>query len=125
MQQTQSDRAAILAHVQRLQEKVQTLQFVYKHLYQIDVKLEITFRTGDRILLDQLLIPFSLEMEIKNLIGDSIDEYQRQIINLTTVANENDQISFWTIICFINATDRSVITNLNRTSIFTPNTKKN
>jgi hypothetical protein len=94
MQQTQSDRAAILAHVQRLQEKVQTLQFVYKHLYQIDVKLEITFRTGDRILLDQLLIPFSLEMEIKNLIGDSIDEYQRQIINLTTVANENDQVSF-------------------------------
>lgn len=91
MQDYLQDRAEILAHVQRLQGKVNTLQFVYKHLYQIDVKLEITFRTGDRILLDQLLIPFSLEMEIKNLIGDSIDEYQRQIVNLTSLASENDQ----------------------------------
>jgi len=91
MQDYLQDRAEILAHVQRLQGKVNTLQFVYKHLYQIDVKLEITFRTGDRILLDQLLIPFSLEMEIKNLIGDSIDEYQRQIVNLTSLANENDK----------------------------------
>jgi hypothetical protein len=74
MQDYLQDPAEILAHVQRLQGK-----------------LEITFRTGDRILLDQLLIPFSLEMEIKNLIGDSIDEYQRQIVNLTSLANENDQ----------------------------------
>jgi len=95
MQDYLQDRAEILAHVQRLQGKVNTLQFVYKHLYQIDVKLEITFRTGDRILLDQLLIPFSLEMEIKNLIGDSIDEYQRQIVNLTSLANENDQDHNW------------------------------
>lgn len=90
MQEILKDRAEILAHLQRVKDKVSTLQFVHKHLYQVDVKLEITFNlTGDKILLDQLLIPFSLEMEIKNLIGDSIDEYQRQITNLTTLVNEN------------------------------------
>lgn len=122
MQDYLQDRAEILAHVQRLQGKVNTLQFVYKHLYQIDVKLEITFRTGDRILLDQLLIPFSLEMEIKNLIGDSIDEYQRQIVNLTSLANENDQNHSWTAMdLFVLLTTMRKHTNSNRNSVFTPN----
>lgn len=122
MQDYLQDRAEILAHVQRLQGKVNTLQFVYKHLYQIDVKLEITFRTGDRILLDQLLIPFSLEMEIKNLIGDSIDEYQRQIVNLTSLANENDQSHSWTAMdLFVLLTAMRKHTNSGRNSVFTPN----
>lgn len=85
------DRLQIRAHLQVLQAKIDTLQFIYKHRHEIvDVELEITFRAGDRILLDQLLIPFALDMEIKNLLGDSIDEYQRQIVNLTSLLNENN-----------------------------------
>ena len=85
------DRLQIRAHLHLLQAKVVTLQFIYKHRHEIvDVELEITFRAGDRILLDQLLIPFALDMEIKNLLGDSIDEYQRQIVNLTSLLNENN-----------------------------------
>lgn len=85
------DRLQIRAHLQVLQGKIDTLQFIYKHRHEIvDVELEITFRAGDRILLDQLLIPFALDMEIKNLLGDSIDEYQRQVVNLTSLLNENN-----------------------------------
>lgn len=85
------DRLQIRAHLQVLQAKIDTLQFIYKHRHEIvDVELEITFRAGDRILLDQLLIPFALDMEIKNLLGDSIDEYQRQVVNLTSLLNENN-----------------------------------
>ena len=86
------DRLQIRAHLQVLQSKIDTLQFIYKHRHEIvDVELEITFRAGDRILLDQLLIPFALDMEIKNLIGDSIDEYQRQISNLSNLYNESNK----------------------------------
>ena len=85
------DRLQIRAHLQVLQAKIDTLQFIYKHRHEIvNVELEITFRAGDRILLDQLLIPFALDMEIKNLLGDSIDEYQRQVVNLTSLLNENN-----------------------------------
>lgn len=85
------DRLQIRAHLKVLQAKIDTLQFIYKHRHEIvDVELEITFRAGDRILLDQLLIPFALDMEIKNLLGDSIDEYQRQVVNLTSLLNENN-----------------------------------
>lgn len=79
------DREQILMHLNKLKGKIDTLKFVYNHLQNIEVKLEITFKEGDKILLDQLLIPFSLEMEIKNLIGDSIDEYQRQVISLKSL----------------------------------------
>ena len=92
MTENHQDLLQIRAHIQLLQAKVDTLQFIYKHRHEIvDVELEIHFRAGDRILLDQLLIPFALDMEIKNLIGDSIDEYQRQISNLTNLYNESNK----------------------------------
>jgi len=91
MTENHQDLLQIRAHIKVLQAKVDTLQFIYKHRHEIvDVELEITFRAGDRILLDQLLIPFALDMEIKNLLGDSIDEYQRQVVNLTSLLNENN-----------------------------------
>jgi len=69
-------------HVAELQRKVITLQFVRKHLYNVDVKFEITFRDNTRIELDQELIPFNLEIETRKLLDNSLDHYQRTIKNL-------------------------------------------
>lgn len=70
------------SHVKQLHCKVITLQFVRKHLYNVDVKIEVTFRDGTRIELDQSLIPFNLEWETRKMLDDSIDQYQRTIKNL-------------------------------------------
>jgi len=70
------------SHVAELQRKVITLQFVRKHLYNVDVKFEITFRDNTRIELDQELIPFNLEIETRKLLDNSLDHYQRTIKNL-------------------------------------------
>ena len=70
------------SHVAELQRKVITLQFVRKHLYNVDVKFEVTFRDNTRIELDQSLIPFNLEIETRKLLDNSLDHYQRTIKNL-------------------------------------------
>ena len=88
MQESQfSDYSHLLNHLGELNQRIETLKFISKHLKGVSVKIEITFDTGDRCELDQRLIPFNLEMELRNIIGDSIDEWQRQVVNLSTIAN--------------------------------------
>ena len=80
-----TDRAAYL---RELDQKIKTLQFLGKHLDDARVQIEFTYSCGSRALVDQSLIPFNLAMELRNLIGDSIDYYQRVIVNVKTIPDE-------------------------------------
>lgn len=70
-----------------LQGKINTLQFIGRNLSDTDVEFMVTFPDGDRLIVNQVLIPFNLQMELRTLIDDSIDEYQRIIKHLTEVHN--------------------------------------
>lgn len=80
-----SDRAA---YIRELEQKIQTLQFLGQHLDQSSIKIEFTYECGSRAVVDQSLIPFNLAMELRVLIGDSIDHYQRVITNVNTIPDE-------------------------------------
>ena len=80
-----SDRAA---YIRELEQKIKTLQFLGKHLDDASVKIEFTYSWGSRAVLTQSLIPFNLAMELRVLIGDSIDYYQRVITNVNTIPDE-------------------------------------
>ena len=69
-------------YLDELRGKINTLQFIGKHLQSTSITIEVTFKEGDKILIDQQLIPFNLEMELRLLIGESIDEYQRALQNM-------------------------------------------
>lgn len=79
------DPAQLLAHLSDLNNKVKTLQFITKHLDLSEIEIRVQFKEGDSYLIDQSLIPFNLSQELRLIIGDSIDEYQRQIINLSSL----------------------------------------
>lgn len=70
-------------HLSSIQGKISTLRFISNTLSDSQLEYWLTLKTGEKVLIDQNLIPFNLEMEFRNLIGDSIDEYQRQIQNLS------------------------------------------
>ena len=80
-----SDRAA---YIRELDQKIKTLQFLGQHLGDSTVKIEFTYSCGSRALVDQSLIPFNLGMELRALIDDSIDYYQRVIVNIKTIPDE-------------------------------------
>jgi len=82
---TQTDKAAFL---RELENKVKALQFLGMNLDGSKVTIEITFDCGSRCLIEQRLIPFNLSMEMRVLIGDSIDYWQRQIINIKQLPDE-------------------------------------
>lgn len=72
-------------YLAELNGKIHTLQFLGKNLSDTQVHFEVTFPDGDRVIIDQRLIPYNLKMELRTLIDDSIDEYQRIIKHLTEV----------------------------------------
>lgn len=74
-------------YLAELNGKINTLQFLGKNLNSTQVELIITFSDGDKVIIDQKLIPFNLQMELRTLIDDSIDEYQRIAKHLTEVHN--------------------------------------
>lgn len=74
-------------YLAELNGKISTLQFLGKHLTGTQVELLVTFPDGDKVIIDQRLIPFNLQMELRTLIDDSIDEYQRIAKHLTEVHN--------------------------------------
>jgi len=76
------------AYIRELQQKISTLQFLGRNLDQSRIKIEFTYDCGTRALVDQSLIPFNLAMELRVLIGDSIDYYQRVIVNVNTIPDE-------------------------------------
>lgn len=76
------------AYIRELQQKIKTLQFLGKHLDDSRIKIEFTYSCGSVALIDQSLIPFNLAMELRLLIGESIDHYQRVITNVNTIPDE-------------------------------------
>ena len=80
-----SDKAA---YIRELQNKIKTLQFLGSNLDGSTVEFLLTFDCKSRVKVDQHLIPFNLVMELRALIGDSIDHYQRIITNINSLADE-------------------------------------
>jgi hypothetical protein len=76
------------AYLRELDQKIKTLQFLGKHLDEARVRIEFTYSCGSRAVVDQSLIPFNLAMELRVLIGDSIDYYQRVIVNVNSIPDE-------------------------------------
>lgn len=83
-----SDDGKILPHLARLQAKIETLRWIAKQIDESQIEMFVTFKDGTAYPLDEL-IPFNLNMEAKALIGDSIDEYQRQHDNLQKLSDES------------------------------------
>lgn len=82
-----SDLSNLLPHLADIEKKIVTLQKVNKLLDNSTIKIEVIADTNEVVLLNQELIPFNLVMEIRTLIGDSIDEYQRTQKSLNDLAN--------------------------------------
>lgn len=78
----------LLAFKSMLQGKINTLQFLGKNLDGSKITIEVTFDCGSKALIEQRLIPFNLAMELRVLIDDSIDYYQRQLTNSQYLPNE-------------------------------------
>ena len=76
------------AYLRELEQKIRTLQFLGKHLDDARVNIEFTYSCGSRAKVDQSLIPFNLAMELRLLIGESIDYYQRVITNVNSIPDE-------------------------------------
>lgn len=70
------------AYEQYLRDRINTLQFIGKNLSGSKVEIIAQLECGSKILIQQHLIPFNLEMELKKLVDDSLDHYQRNLINL-------------------------------------------
>lgn len=75
------------AYLDMLQGKINTLQFLGQNLGGCKVQIQITLDCGSKVLLEQNLIPFNLAMELRLLIDESIDEYQRQHKNIADHAH--------------------------------------
>jgi hypothetical protein len=72
----------LAAYKTMLQDKIKALQFLGSNLKDTKrIAIQLTFNCESRVLIEQRLIPFNLEMELRTLIDDSIDFYQRQLIN--------------------------------------------
>jgi len=72
----------LLAYQRMLQDKITTLQFLGSEINSTKkVSIQITLDTGTTVYIEQRIVPFNLQLEIRSLIDDSIDHYQRQLIN--------------------------------------------
>jgi len=77
----------LAAYKRMLEGKIKALQFIGSNLARTKrITYEVTFDCGSRVFIEQNIIPFNLEMELRTLIDDSIDTYQRQLLN----ANSGD-----------------------------------
>lgn len=84
------DLSQLLPHLARLQNKIETLRWIGKHIDDGQVEMFVSFKDGKTYQLNEL-IPFNLNMEAKTLIEDSIDEYQRQHDNMQKLCDENNR----------------------------------
>jgi hypothetical protein len=83
---TQNDLAA---YKRMLAGKIESLQFIGTNLARTKrISMEVTLNCGSRLFIEQNIIPFNLEMELRILVGDSIDYYQRQLYNIESGYNE-------------------------------------
>jgi hypothetical protein len=80
MQPTQHDLAA---YKRMLEGKIKALQFIGTNLSRTKrVTVEVTLDCGSRVFIEQNIIPFNLDMEMRTLVDDSIDHYQRMLVNV-------------------------------------------
>jgi len=84
-----SDLSQILPHLAKLQHKIENLRYLSKQLDESRIEIFMTLPDGVTIMLDDHIIPFNLNLEIKTLFEDSIDEYQRQHDHLNKLNNES------------------------------------
>ena len=85
-----SDLVQILPYLARLDQKIETLRWVGKNVEDSKVEIFFTMSDGSVFPIDQELIPFKLDMELKTLVEDSIDELQRQHDNLKKLLDETN-----------------------------------
>lgn len=79
------EQGVILHEIQRLQKKIATLEQISKLtkwrnirlMFQADVHFKEEF-----VIADQFTFPFNLETEIKMLVADSIEQYNRDLETL-------------------------------------------
>jgi hypothetical protein len=85
-----SDLTQILPHLAMLDRKIIKLRWIAKTLEGCKVETFATLSDNSVLLIDQNLIPFKLDMELKKLLEDSIDEYQRQHDHLKRLFDETN-----------------------------------
>jgi hypothetical protein len=79
----------LAAYKRMLASKIESLQFIGTNLARTKrISIEVTLDCGSRLYIEQNIIPFNLEMELRILVGDSIDYYQRQLSNLESTYYE-------------------------------------
>jgi hypothetical protein len=79
----------LAAYKRMLAGKIQSLQYIGTNLARTkSISMEVTLDCGSRLHIEQNIIPFNLEMELRTLVDDSIDYYQRQLCNLESGYNE-------------------------------------
>lgn len=78
----------VIPYLDELHGKIEILQLIGRNLGDAKVQIKITFDSGDACYIDQKLIPFNMVMEVRALVNDSIDEYQRMAKHLNGLANE-------------------------------------
>ena len=84
-----SDLSQILPHLAKLQNNIERLRYLSKQLDQSIIEIFMTLPDGVTIQIDEFIVPFNLNLEIKTLLEDSIDEYQRQHDHLNKLNNES------------------------------------
>jgi hypothetical protein len=77
----------VIPYLEELHGKIEILQLIGRNLSDANIQIKVTFDTGDACYIDQKLIPFNMAMEVKALVNDSIDEYQRMAKHLNELAN--------------------------------------
>lgn len=86
-----SDLGQILPYLAELQNKIEFLRTLAKSLDDIgESHFIIKYPDGKIVVLGQDIIPFNLGQEIRKLVEDSIDEYQRQHENLNRLFNDTN-----------------------------------
>lgn len=75
----------LAAYKRMLEGKIKALQFIGSNLSRTKrITFQVTFDCGSQVFIEQNIIPFNLEMELRTLVDDSIDHYQRQLVNANT-----------------------------------------
>ena len=83
-----SDLSQVLPHLAGIEAKIRTLQSISKHLEESQIEILVVLPDGDTsIVINQDIVPFNMRMEVRTLIDDSIDEFQRQLVNLKELSN--------------------------------------
>jgi len=75
----------VLHEIQRLQKKIASLEQITKHTNWKNIRIMFEANNSFKqefIITDQFTYPFNLETEIRSLINDSIDHYNRDLETL-------------------------------------------